>query len=101
MSRYIDEDALKEVIQRMWENRKITNTKYNTFLEILDYVPTADVVEVKHGVWSLNTDDWFGDCYKCSACGEEFILNEGTPKDNGYNYCPHCGARMEESDEAD
>lgn len=54
--------------------------------------------ETKHGEWSLNIDDWFGDCYKCSACGEEFILNEGNPKDNGYNYCPNCGADMRGGD---
>ena len=67
---------------------------------IVENEPTADdVVEVKHGVWSLNIDDWFGDCYKCSACGEEFILNEGNPKDNGYNYCPNCGARMSDSND--
>lgn len=55
-------------------------------------------VEVVHGEWSLTIDDWFGDCYKCSACGEEFVLDEGTPKDNGYNFCPNCGADMRGGD---
>lgn len=39
--RLIDEQALVDIIDRMWKNKQITNTKYNTFLEILDYVPTV------------------------------------------------------------
>lgn len=38
--RLIDEMALGDIISRMWKNKQITNTKYNTFLSILDYVPT-------------------------------------------------------------
>lgn len=45
--RLIDEKELGNTIARMWENRKLTNTKYNTFLGILDYIPT--VVEADGG----------------------------------------------------
>ena len=38
--RLIDEMALGDIISRMWKNKQITNTKYSTFLSILDYVPT-------------------------------------------------------------
>ena len=34
--------------------------------------------------------------YKKNGCKEEFTLIEGTPADNLYNYCPNCGAKMEE-----
>ena len=33
--------------------------------------------------------------YECSNCKEAFSLLEGTPEENKYNYCPNCGARME------
>ena len=33
--------------------------------------------------------------YKCSACGEIQMIIDGTPKENGWAYCPHCGAKME------
>lgn len=33
--------------------------------------------------------------YKCSACGEIQMIINGTPKENGWAYCPHCGAKME------
>ena len=37
----IDVDVLGEIIYKLWVDKKITNTKYNTFNEILDYVPTV------------------------------------------------------------
>lgn len=41
------------------------------------------------------SDEWDGGYYECSVCGEAFTFIEGTPKENLYNYCPNCGARME------
>ena len=32
--------------------------------------------------------------YICTSCGQRFELN-GTPADNNYNYCPDCGAIIE------
>ena len=58
-------------------------------------IPSADVVEVRHGEW-IEQEDGFGDTYyDCSCCGESFCLIEGTPTDNMYNFCPNCGARMD------
>lgn len=48
--------------------------------------------ERKTGRWI----EWDEDCtWECSSCGEPWTLIEGTPKQNGMNYCPNCGARME------
>lgn len=53
------------------------------------------------GRWET-IEGWDGDeVYRCSVCGEEYVLIDGTPKDNGYHFCPHCGADMrEEQDES-
>ena len=32
--------------------------------------------------------------WECSACGDAFWLNQGTPGENNMRYCPHCGARI-------
>lgn len=32
-----------------------------------------------------------------TSCGEDFILEEGTPKENLYNYCPSCGGKLREA----
>ena len=34
--------------------------------------------------------------YGCSNCNEEWYFEDGTPKDNQYNYCPKCGAKIKE-----
>jgi hypothetical protein len=47
----------------------------------------ADVCE-----WTLekNTDFWQ------TSCGEEWNMpdNEGTPEENGINFCPMCGRKV-------
>lgn len=58
--------------------------------EYLINLPSAE----KTGKWIEHEDDWLGDFYECSVCGEAFMLIDGTPADNLYNYCPNCGARM-------
>ena len=59
-------------------------------------MPPADVMPVRHGMWEDSTDEWFGtDVYTCSKCRESYVLVEGTPKENLWNYCPNCGAKMD------
>lgn len=44
------------------------------------------------GRWET-IEGWDGDeVYRCSKCGEEFVLIDGTPKENGYHFCPNCGS---------
>ena len=74
-------------------------------IELSEYVidAIADAVvkkmqEPKTGHW-IEKDGFDGDTYyDCSECGEPFCFIDGTPTDNLYNYCPNCGARMEEED---
>lgn len=35
------------------------------------------------------------DTWECSECKTLFTTLEGTPKDNLFNFCPNCGAKME------
>lgn len=61
--------------------------------------PAADVAPVRHGRWEDSTDEWLGtDVYTCSKCRESYVLVEGTPKENLWNYCPNCGAKMDGGD---
>lgn len=59
--------------------------------------PTADVVEVRHGKWEDRPNpQWKAyDIRHCSKCGWNIPKNNLRKKDLNWNYCPHCGARMD------
>ena len=61
--------------------------------DLLRMIPAADVREVKRGKW----EDAMQSCHdsphvKCSVCGEYYWRYF-----NKFNFCPNCGAMMEES----
>ena len=60
---------------------------------ILDHEePAVDAEPVKHGEWMpISSNKKWIDVSKCSVCGKQYSLY---PLD--YNYCPNCGARMDE-----
>ena len=61
-------------------------------MNAVDEMPAADVAPVRHGRWIEECEE---SLYSCSACGTEWITIEGTPKENGMDFCPHCGAKMD------
>lgn len=67
--------------------------RYKMFENAIEAAPTID--PVKHGKWKTTPYTDYDDAWECSACGCLWTFIEGTPKDNGANYCPHCGARMD------
>lgn len=61
-----------------------------------DFKDRSRFVELPHAEW-IEDEDMYGDpIYHCSNCNEHFVLEEGTPTDNCYFYCPSCGAKMDE-----
>lgn len=61
-------------------------------------MPSMCFAPVRHGHWIVIDDLDFDTLYRCSVCGEEFYLIDGTPRENQYYYCPNCGARMDGDD---
>ena len=58
--------------------------------ELLDAIPSADVVEVRHGEWDKDPDGYT--IWKiCSNC-HDFYIPTGWAND--YHFCPNCGADM-------
>jgi hypothetical protein len=41
--------------------------------------------------WTLDARDG----YWTGTCGVSWSIPEGAPSENGMNYCPRCGARLE------
>lgn len=62
---------------------------------VINGLPAVDAVLVVRGRWE-EVDDMWGDIhYRCSACGCEWFLEDGTPEENGMKFCPECGAKMD------
>lgn len=86
MCRYIDADALDDTVQRLNDQGwHITRIDYKRIDNVLFEMPTADVVEVKHG---KNISE---DGFLCSVCtfGDFGGFHGYEP-----NFCPNCGADM-------
>jgi len=73
----------------------------DTVLMKLDDAPTADADPVKHGHWvEQEHEDWkWSKEYRCSECGQYRLVT--TPVGREWNYCPSCGAKMDEVEEDD
>lgn len=93
MPRYIDADKATEHFEK---HRRLAIHKDDIVAYLAD-IPTADVVEVKHGHWieeteriksiaMMPTDITY---YRCSECGRKEHKKEP--------YC-NCGARMDGKD---
>ena len=62
------------------------NTK-SSFNPVVITTPQGEWISEGENIWS------------CSVCGEEFGLDDDeSPYENGYYYCPCCGAKMEETE---
>ena len=60
--------------------------------DLISALPTADVVEVRHGRWETvigtrNSPKWGNNRVACSECRRSGYTR--------YAYCPHCGAKMD------
>ena len=98
MPEYIEREAVHRLVRSLnkytWKNPD--KPKYRTTVDIddvqfgIDKIPTADVVEVRHGKWIENS------CYNiCSVC-EKYVRAWNDDGDlQEFAYCPHCGAKMD------
>lgn len=90
MTRYINADELDSVVLRMnEEGAQITRGEYKLIDCVIFNFPTVKVKPVIHGKWVHYKDE-----HACSKCGEAVTGDW----DEDYDYCPHCGARMDLDD---
>lgn len=83
--KYIDADELIKTLNR---EGVPFNEDVNHFIL---HAPAADVAEVKRGRWETEVRTIYGHkipFFVCSVCGKSAA--------DEYNYCPWCGAKMDE-----
>lgn len=101
MSRYIDANKLKE-FYKPYAERKLS-VPVDVILLNIDDMPTEDVQEVRHGRWVKKNvpTDFDGEVFNvehivCSVCEAAIPLNKTYKRDWYSDYCPSCGAKMDE-----
>ena len=83
MDEYINKQAFLDYMKR-------TDRYFNVKFDIENF-PNADVAPVRHGRWEEASD---GDGIVCPFCRTDFctIIYDT----ECFNYCPNCGAKMDE-----
>lgn len=100
MAEYIELDKILDCLAKDYIER--TDNEEALICNVWDKIkkiPTADVVEVRHGEFVRKEDDacWW---LECSLCSEP-------PPKNRYGfyyqseYCPNCGAKMDGNGEGE
>ena len=108
--RLIDADALEDVLVNHGfcfcnESDYSDGVAAGFLLAINDVIeaPTIEAEPVRHGKWigkPIRHGEWIGkpiggySRVRCSVCDDVFLENNGK-----WNYCPHCGAKMDEVEE--
>ena len=108
MAEYISRETMINLLQSMADNAEANGFSYDR--EVIEAVrvtlagiPAADVAQVVHGRWIYNPNgmDWNLGAWQCSVCKCNNNNLPGNDEYNPYifqgsNYCPNCGAKMDE-----
>lgn len=99
MSRYIDADRIPFYVRDVGDRVSQYDIREIAFASEIKNMPTADVVEVKHGYWT----GVYGD--QCSNCGKSLrdLMDGDSYYSSEFEYggfdalvaCPFCGAKMD------
>lgn len=102
MAEYIEREAAIKIVNT-------PNYNKHDMLFALKTIPAAsaaDVVKVRHGNWihredfdyvdNKNAKHWHGMCDQCGFIHDFLDCHTGQ-----YNYCPHCGAKMDGKEKED
>lgn len=92
-------DADKFVLALM--DASLSSVDEDTILDLVDSIHTVDAVPVVHGWWeSVDSSYWrwtssnavsvSHTTYRCGRCGWGTVVKT--------NYCPNCGAKMDEKE---
>lgn len=96
--RLIDSLKLKEKLLQLKPNGFECSVAGMIALREIDLSPAIDAVPVVHGHWISEDYDGFADScpvyysYRCSQCNTLFETDD-EPID--FDFCPHCGAKMD------
>ena len=89
MAEYIEREILLKAVEKMDKLDKEVKPSYEYnkqgYILLIKNAPTADVVEVKHAKWEINSDGYYPYCSHCKTEPKNGVMSK---------YCPECGAKM-------
>ena len=93
MAEYIEQEKAYELASD-FAGQASTKAEYSAYWKVaraINELPTADVVEVRHGEWIAvsSSDMSTGKAFKCSKC-QKMRYGVRLPP-----YCQECGAKMD------
>ena len=99
---YVEREVISEGIRKYYYK----NPPNSSYQEGFDYgldkaqrvildAPAADVVEVRHGRWVSVQHKL---ARVCSVCNRDEPYKFADVDADVYNYCPHCGAKMDKEE---
>ena len=102
MANYIDKDILMAQIDR-WDESALNGTnpnckngnEYEAAMDIaimVEEAPIVDVVKVVHAYWK---SVGYKSARICSRCEKDEPYKFADEDADVFDYCPHCGARMD------
>ena len=90
MSDYIKREDIIEQFKVAERQAPSTFNIIDDIMDVIETLPSADVVEVRHGHWEQD-----GHHIRCSECGTYFCITDRDVYSFPINYCPCCGAKMQ------
>lgn len=93
VAKYIDREALEKAMTIAAANGKDKDRQiWARAIRLLNDMPVADVAPVVHGRWVPTKVPFMNECEDCSVCGYRTVWGRR------FNYCPNCGAKMDEKE---
>ena len=96
MAQYIEREKVLEIAKdKYYSDFHKSMADLTSLRELLEDSPTADVVEVRHSYWQCSNVRMSSRDITCRYCHRTETISNGS---EDFEYCPHCGAKMDGKD---
>ena len=95
MTEYIKREYAVDAVADVYYNTPDINLSCEKFETAILKIQAADVAPVVHGRWISKNPHGYEWTFVCSNC--DYV--DGYPFNDRHNYCPNCGAKMDEKED--